>query len=524
MRTQCTRRGFVLRGLYTTLLLCACVAALGVGAAAAGATGAPRAVAASVHTADATLATKTKALRHCRRARPGHCSRQLRAVKRARRHLQNARAEFARFQRRTFGSSSSEDEAAPTLSVSGQELNWTKVGSVSSYVLQRRISGQANAESTVTGTAVTPTVQAGVTAHYVVRTNVSGSSWSHEVSITYPASSKTETAKTESVESETSSTGSAAGNLEIGINAGSALMYELPFIEKLHAHTARLAFEITTPVSEMAPIIEAYAKAGVKPLLLACFTGYVPNATEAKNLGAWAAAFGPGGSLWKGKSMPANTAVTDIEFGNETSYSYQFSSSEDTNAGYAARAQAYGVSLKEAYGAIQSTGIKVGILAQGDLGNAGPSWEENMFKAVPGIGSMIAGWTIHPYGPKWESFINSMISATNAVKAPSSIPIYITEWGVSSDNGRCLSENYGWNACMTYSEAASTLSSTFAAIRAKYGARLGGFYIFQAHDQDMTGTSTDREGYFGALQANAEPKGAYTTEVESLLAEDELLS
>jgi hypothetical protein len=370
-----------------------------------------------------------------------------------------------------------------------------------------------------------------VTASYVVRTNVNGSSWSHEVSIVYPAASKTETAKTETsktapaetTKTETSSTG-AASNLEIGINAGSALMYELPFISKLHGHTARLAFNITTPVSEMAPIVEAYAKAGVKPLLLACFTGYVPSATEAKDLGAWAAAFGPGGSLWKGKTMPAKTAVTDIEFGNETSYSYQFSSSEDTDAGYAARAQAYGVSLKEAYGAIQSTGIKVGILAQGDLGNAGPSWEENMFKAVPSIGSMIAGWTIHPYGPKWESFINSMISATNAVKAPSSIPIYITEWGVSSDNGRCLSENYGWNACMTYSEAASTLSSTFAAIRAKYGARLGGFYIFQAHDQDMTGTSTDREGYFGALQANAEPKGAYTTEVESLLAEDELLA
>jgi hypothetical protein len=499
-------------------------------AATASAASAPRAVAASLHTANATLATKTKALRQCRREHPGRCSRLLHAVKRAHKHLQSAQADFARF-RRTSGNSSSENQAAPALSVSGQELSWTKVANVSNYVVQRRIPGQANTEGIVTGTSFTPPALTGVTASYVVRTNVNGSSWSHEVSIVYPAASKTETAKTETsktapaetTKTETSSTG-AASNLEIGINAGSALMYELPFISKLHGHTARLAFNITTPVSEMAPIVEAYAKAGVKPLLLACFTGYVPSATEAKDLGAWAAAFGPGGSLWKGKTMPAKTAVTDIEFGNETSYSYQFSSSEDTDAGYAARAQAYGVSLKEAYGAIQSTGIKVGILAQGDLGNAGPSWEENMFKAVPSIGSMIAGWTIHPYGPKWESFINSMISATNAVKAPSSIPIYITEWGVSSDNGRCLSENYGWNACMTYSEAASTLSSTFAAIRAKYGARLGGFYIFQAHDQDMTGTSTDREGYFGALQANAEPKGAYTTEVESLLAEDELLA
>ena len=51
----------------------------------------------------------------------------------------------------------------------------------------------------------------------------------------------------------------------------------------------------------------------------------MPSTSEAQNLASWAAAYGPGGSFWQGKSYPANTAVTRIEFGNETSYSYQFS-------------------------------------------------------------------------------------------------------------------------------------------------------------------------------------------------------
>ena len=73
---------------------------------------------------------------------------------------------------------------------------------------------------------------------------------------------------------------------------------------------------------------------------------------------------------------------------------------------------------------------------------------------------------------------------------------------------------------MTYSEAASTLASNVAAMRAKYGSRLGGVYLYQAHDQKPTGASTEMEGYFGGIQLNGEAKGAYTTEVESLLTED----
>ena len=71
---------------------------------------------------------------------------------------------------------------------------------------------------------------------------------------------------------------------------------------------------------------------------------------------------------------------------------------------------------------------------------------------------------------------------------------------------------------MTYSEAASVLASTVAGMRARYGSRLAAFYLYQARDNQPTGTSTSLENYFGALQRNGSAKGEYTTEVQSLLA------
>jgi hypothetical protein len=306
--------------------------------------------------------------------------------------------------------------------------------------------------------------------------------------------------------------------------SGSAVAWELPFLRKLGAHTARMEFSIDTPASQLEPVVEAYAKAGIKPLLLAGFDGTMPSSAEARNLASWAAEFGPGGTFWKGKTFPANTAVTDIEFGNETSYAYQYSDTATASnwyslSSYKTRAQTYALRFKEANEAIHAAGATVGLLAQADDGGSGSSeWVHNMFLAVPNMGQIAAGWTIHPYGPKWESSINRLVSQTGAAGAPSTVPIFVTEWGLSTDNGRCLSDNYGFNKCMTYQEAATTLQSSVSAMRSRYGSRLAAFYLFQARDQSATGTSTGRESYFGALQSNEATKGAYTTTVESLLS------
>ena len=109
-----------------------------------------------------------------------------------------------------------------------------------------------------------------------------------------------------------------------------------------------------------------------------------------------------------------------------------------------------------------------------------------------------------------------MISAKTA--GSRDLPVWVTEWGLSTDNGRCLSDNYGFDKCMTYDTAATTLRATISGMQSRYGNRLGAFFLYQAHDQYATGTQTGREAYFGSEQSNGAPKGAYTTEVKNKLA------
>jgi hypothetical protein len=400
-------------------------------------------------------------------------------------------------------------QAAPALNVSGRTLTWTAIPNVGTYILATNAPGKALQYTVVSGTSTTPPSVPGVTVGYTIRTAVDGSTWSPEVTIAYPAAATPAPA-------ERPAGSSGGGAFEMGVVSGSAALYELPFIQQLGAHTARIEMTIGTPVSQMESIVAAFARADVRPLLLASFDGTLPSPAEAQNLASWAARFGPGGSFWQGQSYPAGTAVTDIEFGNETSYSYQYS--DNSTSAYAQRAQTYALRFAEAATAIRAVAPGVGLLGQGDAGGNGPEWVNQMFKAVPNLGQLVAGWTIHPYGPEWESRIDNLISSTQADGAPSTIPIYVTEWGLDTDNGRCLEYNFGWNKCMTYSEAASTLSSTVSGMRARYGSRLAAFYLYQAHDQKPTGTSTELEAYFGALQSNGSPKGEYTTEVESLLS------
>jgi hypothetical protein len=413
-------------------------------------------------------------------------------------------------------------KAAPELKASARTLSWNAVAGVSTYVLATKVPGHTTRYSDVTGTSFTPPAVPGVTVNYGLRTAVEGALWAVEVSVAYPASIAPVVPPPPPPAPEGPPS---SGSFEMGENSGSSVLYELPALQQLSAHTARLEFGINTPVSQLEPIVEAYAKAGIRPLLLAGFHGRIPSTSEAQNLGSWAAAFGPGGTFWQGKNLPASAAVTNIEFGNETNDAYQFSETASTSnwynlPSYAERAQNYALRFASAETAIRGVNSHVGLLAQGGDGGCGcMTWVKNMFAAVPDLASRVAGWTIHPYGPEWKSTIDRLISQTSSVGAPSSIPVYVTEWGLTTDNGRCLSGgNFGFNACMSYSQAASTLESNLAAMRSEYGSRLRAFYLYQATDQKPSGAGSGREDYFGALQRNGASKGAYTTTVESLLA------
>ncbi|HEU4701678.1 MAG TPA: cellulase family glycosylhydrolase [Conexibacter sp.] len=400
---------------------------------------------------------------------------------------------------------------APRMSVSGNTVSWTAIPGASSYVFVRKVPNQTPQYSIVNATSVTPPVVSGTTVNYGVRTNVSGSAWANEVAIAYPASGSPSPSPSPTPTTPTP----IDGTFRMGVVAGSAHQYELSFLRTLGVRTARIEFGVGTSASSLASDVDAYARAGIRPLLLATFYGRNPSTAEAQNLANWARAYGPGGSFWAGKSYPANTAVTQIEFGNETSYTYQFS--DNSSGTYAARAQTYAQRARDAATAIRAANPNVGLLVQADNAQQQTAWVQNMFRAVPNLGDLAAGWTIHPYGPSWASRVDSTINATRTAGSRD-LPIWITEWGLSSDNGRCLSDNYGWNRCMTYGEAASTLHSVLSGMHGRYGSRLGAFYLYQAHDQYASGTKTGREAYFGALQSNGTAKGAYTNEVKANLA------
>lgn len=311
------------------------------------------------------------------------------------------------------------------------------------------------------------------------------------------------------------SSGSTASTFEPGLDSGTNLELDVEGAETLKAKLVRIEFPVGDTPSQMEPVIAAYARVGIRVLPLAGFYGSMPTSAQARGLAAWASAFGPGGSFWAGRS-DGDLAIQDIEVGNETSYGYQYGD----NAGepsYQARARTYAIRVKEAAEAIDGTSHHVGVLAQEDDWTG--DWANGMFEAVPNLGSYVAGWTIHPYGPDWEGRIQDLIKQTASHGAPASIPIDITEWGLATDNGRCLTDNYEWNPCMTYEEAGNALTRTVSTMRQTLGSRFGIFIVYQVRDQQPSTASTnEREAYFGALQHELEPKGAFTTAVEQVLA------
>ena len=405
-------------------------------------------------------------------------------------------------------------KAAPALGTSGQTLSWSKVGTVDTYVIVKKVPGESDKYSSVTGTSNTPAAVPGKTVRYSVRTAVDGSARAPAVAITYPAAATTSAPAPQPAPAPAPA--AVDGDFQMGVVAGSAHVYELTFLKLLGAKTARLEFGIGASASSMASTIDQYAKAGIRPLLLAGFHGRLPSQSEAQNLASWAAAYGPGGTFWQGKSYPASVAVTHIEFGNETSYAHQFA---DYSLGtYSARAQTYAQRARDAAISITAANRNVGLLAIGDNAVNQQAWVINMFKAVPNLGDLVVGWTLHPYGPNWATRMDSTINSTRTAGSRD-LPVWITEWGLATDDGRCLDDNYGFNKCMSYGEAATTLNSTLRGLQTRYGSRLGAFFLYQAHDQRDPGETNGREHYFGALKdGSGAPKGDYTAAVKANLA------
>ncbi|MBJ7332820.1 MAG: hypothetical protein JHC95_23200 [Solirubrobacteraceae bacterium] len=279
----------------------------------------------------------------------------------------------------------------------------------------------------------------------------------------------------------------------------------------LRAPIARAELEIGTDAATVEQVVRGYAKGGLRVLLLAGFHGRIPSVAEAQSLKEWARVAGPAAPLWKEIGRP-DLAATQIEFGNETSFAYQ---------GTQKRGGEYAQRVRDAANAIRSVDPGVGLLVQADDANQSDNWNDQMFAAVPELANYSAGWTVHPYGPqdRWQSRIDDTITELSSYPGADPIPIMITEYGIATDDGNCLSDNYGWPLCLTYAQAAADLRSTVLAMKSRYGnGRIGMLLLYNDIDLRAHGETGDREHYFGARQVDGQRKGDYTAAVEELMA------
>lgn len=308
-----------------------------------------------------------------------------------------------------------------------------------------------------------------------------------------------------------------------GLNSGSAHQFCLTGMVKVGGvKYARMEWDIGASASSLESDIAAYAAKGISVIPVAGFGGSLPTDAEAQNLGNWAKAFGPGGTFWNTHSG-GQYAVKYIEFGNETNMTWQYGDSGSSSS-YKNRAKVYGTEFKKAYDAIQANNNKVGLLAQGDDGGVNnTNWVDYMFQGDPDIASHVSGWTIHPYGPfnNANTRITRMVNQLAAKGAPSTIPIDITEYGISTKNGVALSDNYGWPTNMTYQQTGDALTSMVNSFTGSstYGSRLRLFIIFTVADNDYADpvNDTGREHYFGVVDRNFNDKGALTPAVRAIM-------
>ena len=92
--------------------------------------------------------------------------------------------------------------------------------------------------------------------------------------------------------------------------------------------------------------------------------------------------------------------------------------------------------------------------------------------------------------------------------------VFVTEFGIATDNGRCLDDNYGWPKCLTYQQTAALLRGAIADMRSTFGRRLAEVLIFWQVDGRPSGSTADREGVLrhraaaGPAQGRAHRRGS----------------
>jgi len=275
-----------------------------------------------------------------------------------------------------------------------------------------------------------------------------------------------------------------------GLDLGALYNNDLAILNKVGASLVRIEKPITATPDELRSVVAVHAGQGKRLVLLLGYgAGGYPDPSVCANVGAVA------------RTLAGSLAA--IEIGNEDSYSYKAN-----NANPAAYARLYDACRRQAAG----TGVP--ILAQFDDANRGPGWWDGLFAAVPGLRA--DGWVVHAYQPDFAQKIQRHLDYLAGKGA--SAPLWLTEFGFATDDGRCLSDNYGWNKCMSYVEAAQRVREYVGTLRTRFAGQVAAATLYHAADKDPAGASSNREEFFGITKVDGSDKGPYTQAVRELIA------
>jgi len=305
-------------------------------------------------------------------------------------------------------------QAAPKLRASGLTLSWAQVGSVSTYVLAIKAPGQPDRYTEVSGTSYTPSVLAGATVYYSVRTAVEGSAWAPEVTISFPSTIPPPTQPPPPpVEPEKTQPGSPlTGPMWVGVDAGQWPSQFAPDVAGAADYV-----RLESPSS-----IAGWTAAGVKVIddMAGPTNG---GGVSAINAAEWAA-----GAV---AAVRANPEIAAIEVLNEPGNQWM---GWGSNAGDTANAAAYDHLLKVVHEAMVANfgSHYPRLLASYDGGEGPTTWGEEMWAADPSVGNYINGITLHSYGGTSDR-TTSAFGARDRIETAHAqhpgVPIYVTEVG-----------------------------------------------------------------------------------------------
>jgi putative glycosyl hydrolase len=326
-------------------------------------------------------------------------------------------------------------QAAPAISVSGQTLSWNATPGVSTYVLVRRVPGQPDQYSEVTGTSIVPPAVPGATVHYSVRSAVQGSAWSTEVSIAYPASVSSP-APPPPVSPPPPSEGPSQGSsgMTVALDIGGWDWASAVNDEATAVRYVRSSYKHFDSDSQM----ELLAKAGVTLMPLfgegGTLAGY-DNSAFFGEIVAWFKRYGKGGTFWAGK--PVDLGATTAELINEPGNPYFYPDYNNT--------QLYAEMTKAVHSALEANfaaAVRPKLLVSYDGGFNGSAYGRAIFAA----GAVADGVTVHPYGGHGsESALGGRERVTQA-HGETGLPVYVTEVGWPTAVGQApTGDSLQWN-------------------------------------------------------------------------------